>query len=155
MFVQVKGGVLVNDLITTQQASKILKKDPSYLCRKAREAKKLGYPWPIKRTWGWEAPLKEWEQVLMLTAKRKKSKRIKPNATSIPSEPTYPVTKAVEKLKEQGEIISVKWLSTLGDRSMALGRKWPQKVGRAKVAPLSEWRKMMKDEHLRAWVRKK
>lgn len=145
----------MDDLITTQQAAKKLRKDPSYICRKAREAKKLGYPWPIKRTWGWEAPLVEWERIILLTAKRKKSKPIKQKAISVPSEKTYSVTKAVEKLKEQGEKISIKWLSTLGDRSMELGRKWPQKVGRAKVAPLSEWRKMLNDEQLRAWVRKK
>lgn len=150
------------ELKTTKEIAEIWNVTPSYVCKKAKQAKKMGYPWPAKNG-TWEAPLVEWERIYELTTKwstRKKKLSITANEKrdSLPVINKYSATQAAallnKEINDPKKKISARWLSTLGNRSMQLGREWPQASGKAKVAPLDEWRKIMKDEELRAWTRK-
>jgi hypothetical protein len=153
----------VDDLIPAKEFAKKIGKTNSYVCRLARLAKHANYPWPIKqdptkRTCPWEAPEKEWHVIYQAFRRVKEAKKKLQQASPVPvpEEKLYCVSEAVEEIKQQfGEKISIYWLSELGNRSIAMGRRWPERIGRSKRAPLDEWVKIMKDEELRAWRRKK
>lgn len=148
------------EMKTTKEIAELWNVTPAYVCRKANQAKKMGYPWPVKAG-TWEAPLAEWERIYQMTTKwsRKKKKLgvINEKSVSVPIK-KYSATQAVELLNEEikdpKKKITSRWLSKLGNRSMELGRDWPKVSGKAKIAPLDEWRKIMNDKGLRAWTRK-
>jgi hypothetical protein len=157
-----QGGARVDDLKTTKEIAEIWNVSTSYVCQKAKKAKKLGYPWPIK-SGTWEAPLVEWEKIYEMTTKRSRKKRksqVKKSVNQKTADPVqkYSATKAAallnKEIKDPRKKITPRWLSILGNRNLELGRDWPQISGIAKVAPLDEWRRILNDESLRAWTRK-
>jgi hypothetical protein len=150
----------VDDLITSKEFAKKIGKSSSYVCRLARIAKEKGYPWPIKivdkKTLPWEAPEEEWTNILILFGQKRNEKKQKIKPLPISNQKLFSVTDAVEEIqKKLNETISVTWLYKLGKRNNQLGGEWPKRKGQARVAPIEEWIKIMKDKRLRAWSRKK
>lgn len=151
-----------HDLITSKEFASQVGMSSSYICRLARDAKKKGHPWPIKRsdkkTQPWEAPKDEWVKILNLFGKGKGKvveTESSPENNYFQEKELYSVSDAVAEIKRRlGRDISVRWLAKLGSRNQQLGGRWPEKVGRAKVAPISEWISIMNDKRLRAWTRK-
>ncbi|SDY83082.1 hypothetical protein [Thermoactinomyces sp. DSM 45892] len=150
-----------NRYINGKEAARRAGLDVSYVASLARKSAAEGNPWPIKRRVGsrapWEAPPEEWEKILQPITKRKK--KLKPRNTLGAREQGSiedPDAQVCYSARQAAKILNVagSWLSVLGERCIKLGREWPQKEIQARIAPLEEWRKILKDEDLRAWTRR-
>lgn len=146
-------GKMNREYITSLEAARRFGLDRYYVTRLARESRKAGNSYPVKRGRSWEATEEEWAKILNPRDKkvRKTRKRqIGLTDKNFAGDPGVSCTRAAEKLG-----VSSSWARKLAQRAKKKGFQWPEKQNSQWIAPLDEWRRIFEDPSLRQWRRKK